>query len=83
LAEIVSLPGRFTADATWVVRRAIRNARRRSRLSPRGFAAELGVSPDLVALWEEGLAVPPGDLLVEALRLGGGAQGAPRQPAAR
>jgi DNA-binding transcriptional regulator YiaG len=63
---------RFDPDAAWVVRSALRAARRRSGLSADAFSAALGVSVDLLDLWEEGRAMPPSDRLVRALRLGHG-----------
>jgi DNA-binding transcriptional regulator YiaG len=74
LGEVISLiaDDRFDQDPAWLVRSAIRGARRRSGLSPDAFAAALGVSAGLLDLWEQGEAMPPADRLVRALRLSRG-----------
>jgi DNA-binding transcriptional regulator YiaG len=60
---------RFEADPAWIVRAAMKSARRRSGLSFSDFAAVLGVPPRRLRAWEEGDAVPPADVFVAAVRL--------------
>ena len=61
---------RFTAAPCWLACQVLELAMARSGQTPTAFAAALGVDVGVLQDWRHGRATPPGDVIIDAIRIG-------------